>query len=33
LAVAVGLGKIPVLPQKLLEELLPGVSGALFKGR
>jgi hypothetical protein len=31
LAVAVGLGKVPVLPKKLLEELLPGVRGALFK--
>jgi hypothetical protein len=31
LAVAVGLSKLPVLPQKLLEELLPGVSSALFK--
>jgi hypothetical protein len=33
LAVAVGLGKVPVLPEKLLEELLSGVRGALFKGR
>jgi hypothetical protein len=33
LAVAVGLGKVPMLPQKLLKELLPGVSSALFKGR
>jgi hypothetical protein len=33
LAVAVGLSKVPVLPQKLLEELLPGVGSALFKGR
>jgi hypothetical protein len=33
LAVAVGLGKVPMLPQKLLEELLPGIRGALFKGR
>jgi hypothetical protein len=31
LAVAVGLGKVPVFPEKLLEELLPGVRGALFK--
>jgi hypothetical protein len=31
LAVAVGLGKIPMLPEKLLEELLPGIRGALFK--
>jgi hypothetical protein len=33
LALAVGLSKLPVLPQKLLEELLPGVSSALFKGK
>jgi phage terminase small subunit len=33
LAVAVGLGKVPMLPEKLLEELLPGIRGALFKGR
>jgi hypothetical protein len=31
LAVAVSLGKIPVLPEKLLEELLPGIRGALSK--
>jgi hypothetical protein len=31
LALAVGLGKEPVLPHKLLKELLPGVQGALFK--
>jgi hypothetical protein len=31
LAVAVGLGKVPVLPKKLLEELLPGIRGALSK--
>jgi hypothetical protein len=31
LVVAVGLGKVPVLPEKLLKELLPGVRGALFK--
>jgi hypothetical protein len=31
LAVAVGLGKVPVLPKKLLEELLPGVRDALSK--
>jgi hypothetical protein len=31
LAVAVGLSEIPVLPQKLLEEMLPGVGRALFK--
>jgi hypothetical protein len=33
LAVAVGLGKVPVLPKKLLEELLPGIRRALFKGK
>jgi hypothetical protein len=33
LAVAVGLGKVPMLPEKLLEELLPGIRRALFKGR
>jgi hypothetical protein len=33
LAVAVSLGEIPVLPEKLLEELLPGVRRALFKGK
>jgi hypothetical protein len=32
LAVAVGLSKVPMLPQKLLKKLLPGVSSALFKG-
>jgi hypothetical protein len=31
LAAAVGLGKIPVLPQELLKEALPGVCRALFK--
>ena len=31
LAFAVGFGKLPVLPQKLLKEMLPGVQGALFK--
>jgi hypothetical protein len=31
LVLAVSIGKKPVLPQKLLEELLPGVHGALFK--
>jgi hypothetical protein len=31
LALAVGLGEVPVLPQKLLKELLPGVQGALSK--
>jgi hypothetical protein len=31
LAVAMGLGKVPVLPQKLLKEALPGVRCALFK--
>jgi hypothetical protein len=31
LTFAVGLGEVPVLPQKLLKELLPGVQGALFK--
>ena len=30
LAFAVGFGKLPVLPQKLLKEMLPGVQGALF---
>ena len=29
LAFAVGFGKLPVLPQKLLKEMLPGVQGAL----
>jgi hypothetical protein len=28
-----GLGKVPMLPQKLLKELLPGIRGALIKGR
>jgi hypothetical protein len=28
---AVRLRKLPVLPQKLLEEMLPGVGGALLK--
>jgi hypothetical protein len=27
----VGLGKLPVLPQKLLKETPPGVEGVLFK--
>jgi hypothetical protein len=31
LAVAVSLGEVPMLPEELLEELLPGISGALFK--
>jgi hypothetical protein len=31
LAVAVGLDKISVLPQKLLKEALPGISCVLFK--
>jgi hypothetical protein len=26
-----GLRKLPVLPQKLLEEVLPGIQHALFK--
>ena len=31
LALAVGFGKEPVFPQKLLKELIPGVQGPLFK--
>jgi hypothetical protein len=31
LALAVGFRKLPVLPQKLLEEVLPGIQRALFK--
>ena len=31
MALVVGLRKLPVLPQKLLEEMLPGVQRALFK--
>jgi hypothetical protein len=31
LAVAVGLSKVPMLPQKLLKEALPGVRRVLFK--
>ena len=33
LALAVRFSKIPVLPQKLLKEVLPGVGRALFKKR
>jgi hypothetical protein len=33
LAFAMRLRKVPMLPQKLLEEALPGVRRALFKGK